>query len=321
MNRLEQRVERDLRQIADRATPSPDAWTSILARIADQEPATETEIIMLTEPAPTATRRRWLPFAVAAAVVALVIVGIALLTRDDSPSGPVSPPTTAEATVVPSEAMSAAQAYIERYNAGDAAGVLALFAPGARFLDHWGVDDGAEWTPGDFQSLIEWKIAQGSQLVDAVCGSSPVGRDVPLPTVPGTTSTELTGEETIVCEYGEHDAPTQAAGRDPVAITLTFVVGSDGIHEWNRVMGVPDFLSCCADFSNWMSRFHPEDVERSDFGGTVEEARVAGALYASLAEEWAAYTTPGSYASSPRVCKWPCSATEPNGSPTTSQPG
>jgi hypothetical protein len=63
-----------------------------------------------------------------------------------------------------------------------------------------------------------------------------------------------------------------------------------------------------------MSAFHPEDVEKSDFGGTVEEARAAGALYASLAEEWAAFTTPGFTASSPRTCKSPCSATQPDDS-------
>jgi hypothetical protein len=195
-------------------------------------------------------------------------------------------------------------------------------------LDRWGVaeSDGAEWTPDGFQSLIEWKIAGGSKLINPVCSNSPVGRDAPLPTAPASIKTEVTGEVAIVCEYGEHDAPTQAAGRDPVSITLTFVVGSDGFHEWNRVIGTPDFIECCADFSNWMSAYHAEDVEKSDFGGTAEEARAAGALYASLAEEWAAFTTPGSLASSPRVCKSPCSATEPNGSadsssPTTSQPG
>ena len=101
MNRLEHRIERDLRQIADRATPSPDAWNSILTRIADQGPDTETEIIMLTEadtPTPTRTpNRRWLLLA-AAAVVALVVAGIALAsnTGDDQ-----SPSPTAVATVAP----------------------------------------------------------------------------------------------------------------------------------------------------------------------------------------------------------------------------
>ena len=77
MNRLEHQIERDLRQIADRATPSPDAWNSILTRIADQDPDTETEIVMLTEATPHSTRR-WLPFASAAAAV-VVIVGAVVI--------------------------------------------------------------------------------------------------------------------------------------------------------------------------------------------------------------------------------------------------
>jgi len=101
MNVLEHRIERGLRQIADRATPSPNAWNSILIRIANQNPDTETEIIMLTEadtstPAPT-HNRRWLLVA-AAALVALVVAGIALVNNADDDQ---SPPPTAVATVAP----------------------------------------------------------------------------------------------------------------------------------------------------------------------------------------------------------------------------
>ena len=46
MSRFEETHQRDLRQIADRATPSSDAWNSILTRIADQDPIQETEIII-----------------------------------------------------------------------------------------------------------------------------------------------------------------------------------------------------------------------------------------------------------------------------------
>ena len=59
MNRLERQIVRDLRQIADRATPSPNRWNSILTRIAAQDPDTETEIIMLTDDTSRSTRR-WL---------------------------------------------------------------------------------------------------------------------------------------------------------------------------------------------------------------------------------------------------------------------
>jgi hypothetical protein len=106
MSRLERQIERDLRQIADRATPSADAWNSILTRIADQGPETETEIIMLTEadtPTPTPTpNRRWLLLA-AAAVIVLVVAGIALAgnTDDDSTPSPTAAATVAPTTTVP----------------------------------------------------------------------------------------------------------------------------------------------------------------------------------------------------------------------------
>ena len=62
MSRLTDRLERDLGQIADRATPSTNAWETIRRRIDDQADEPEMEIIMLSpnqnEPART---RRWLP--------------------------------------------------------------------------------------------------------------------------------------------------------------------------------------------------------------------------------------------------------------------
>jgi hypothetical protein len=100
MNRLEHRIERGLRQIADRAAPSPDAWNAIRTRIADQGPDTETEIIMLTEAdtdIPTPTRNRRWPLVAAAAIFALVIAGIALV--NDNGDNDQSPPPTAVATV------------------------------------------------------------------------------------------------------------------------------------------------------------------------------------------------------------------------------
>ncbi|NNE10861.1 MAG: hypothetical protein HKN41_01290 [Ilumatobacter sp.] len=106
MNRFEETLQRDLRQIADRATPSPDAWDVIQARIDDQDPIQETEIIMLTDNTtetrrlrpPTDTKRRWPVFAAAAAVVVLAIGAIAVVNRDDAEQpADVPPPTVAPA--------------------------------------------------------------------------------------------------------------------------------------------------------------------------------------------------------------------------------
>ncbi len=86
MSRFAERLERDLDQIADRATPSTaTAWDSIRTRIDEQADEPEMEIIMLAPDRnePPATSRRWL--LVAAAVVSLALVGglIVAGTRDD----------------------------------------------------------------------------------------------------------------------------------------------------------------------------------------------------------------------------------------------
>jgi hypothetical protein len=90
MSRLDDDLGRDLTAIAERITPSPDAWASIQQRIADRDPDQETEIIMLTEN--TTTMRRWPLLAAAAAVIALAIVGVALVNRDDGDEAPATPP-------------------------------------------------------------------------------------------------------------------------------------------------------------------------------------------------------------------------------------
>jgi hypothetical protein len=74
MTRFEDTLRRDLHVIADRATPSSDAWDSIRTRIVDQDPVQETEIIMLTDN--TMPARRWPLVAAAAAVIALAIGAI-----------------------------------------------------------------------------------------------------------------------------------------------------------------------------------------------------------------------------------------------------
>ncbi len=100
MNRLEHQIERNLRQIADRATPSPDAWNSILTRIADQDPDTETEIIMLTEATPRSTRRWLLLASAAAAVVAIIGAAVIAFALNDTSSDDDQTPSPAAATTV-----------------------------------------------------------------------------------------------------------------------------------------------------------------------------------------------------------------------------
>ncbi len=91
MSRFDDNFGHDFGVIAERVTPSPTAWEEIQQRIADREPTTETEIIMLTDN--TTRTRRWPLVAAAAAVAALAITGIALVNRGDDAEVPAEPPT------------------------------------------------------------------------------------------------------------------------------------------------------------------------------------------------------------------------------------
>jgi hypothetical protein len=102
MSRFEDTIVRDLNVIAGRATPSSDAWESILTRIADQEPTQETEIIMLTDN--TMPTRRWPLVAAAAAVIALIVGVVAYAGTRDNEEIPTIAPTRNEDASAPDDA-------------------------------------------------------------------------------------------------------------------------------------------------------------------------------------------------------------------------
>lgn len=85
MSKFTERVEQDLSQIADRATPSSTAWESIQHRIAEQTTQPTMEVIMLNpdQKKPNNISRTWL--AVAAALILVLGIGsvFAVLNQDD----------------------------------------------------------------------------------------------------------------------------------------------------------------------------------------------------------------------------------------------
>lgn len=157
MSRLDQRLRRDLRQIADRATPSPDAWQTIQTRIADQAPNQETEIIMLVENTTTPVRRRALVVAAAAAVLALVVGVIALIARRDDAEIPADERRTpTPAPEVVREPPAAGEAIAPGRYATDAFGVTVTFEVPAGTTAPWTVqvNDDVALTIGDADGFV-----------------------------------------------------------------------------------------------------------------------------------------------------------------------
>jgi ketosteroid isomerase-like protein len=135
MSRVEDRLRRDLRQIADRAAPSPTAWDTIRSRIDSQDPTEETEIIMLTEDPPT-TRRRWLlPGLAAAAAAIAIIVGVTIFAQDDETAVTTASDATQLSTASDASPADVYDAYIAAFNADDLDAVMALFADDAVVLN------------------------------------------------------------------------------------------------------------------------------------------------------------------------------------------
>jgi hypothetical protein len=93
VSRLTDRVERDLREVAAGAHPSPSAWQSIVARLDDDA---ESGVALTLAPVPDGLKHRaWL--AVAAAVLVVIAGSIAVLTsvRDDRSISPTEVHLTA----------------------------------------------------------------------------------------------------------------------------------------------------------------------------------------------------------------------------------
>jgi hypothetical protein len=86
MTKFTDRLETNLSNIADQASPSPTAWQAIQQRLAEPEPNHARDIIMLTderEQVDTSPDRRWLAVAAAVAVGVLAIGAFAATRGDD----------------------------------------------------------------------------------------------------------------------------------------------------------------------------------------------------------------------------------------------
>ncbi len=98
MNRFDERLTRELDEIADRATTSPSALTTIRSRAANYTEDYEQEVIVMLAPSDTNTRRpRWIvPAALATAAAGVLAVIGAVVLRGTSDNSAEQLPVTTE---------------------------------------------------------------------------------------------------------------------------------------------------------------------------------------------------------------------------------
>ena len=183
MSRLDDRLEQGLSRIADRATPSPDAWEAIQARIAEQADQPEMEITMLQKNQPPP--RRIAPWVLgAAAAIIVVIIAVVSFSRAgdegsstvfaDQPDGAEEGEGDGSVVVDPGADEGAEKAGIEAIAldffdaraAWDGERARALVADDAEFFGGFVAE------PDDLLLIAEFERALGWRYLDPECTAS-----------------------------------------------------------------------------------------------------------------------------------------------------
>lgn len=224
MSRFNDRIERDLRHIADRATPSPTAWEAIQTRTADHVDHPDLEITMLKpNPQPDRSARTWL---LGAAAALLIVGGLAfvLSSDDDSPvqvtdDDPVDTPTTTVApttTLTPQISPEALATIDEFLNADDMDGIRAVVTEGAIANS-----DASALMAG----VSEWLVARRDLGVE----------------VEVISCLEIDGGPSLRCQVRILSPVSAAFGQEPRERGVTFDFTDGAISTWPAIISGPDF--------------------------------------------------------------------------------
>lgn len=203
--------------------------------------------------------------AAGAFVIVLIVGAVALLANSRG-----SDPTAMGSAVEPAEALAMSDAYFDRYNEGDAEGVMELFTPDATFSGSI-----LRATPrAYFEEILVWNTAQGTKLTSEGC-----------------TTRQAEDFVRVLCDGATHDMPTQAVNGSPVRTLITLIVAPGGIRQHTYTYGTPNFHHVGDPFEDWMLSHNPDSAQKVEFGAwkDAEEAGVFGLLVANYAEAWADY--------------------------------
>ena len=171
------------------------------------------------------------------------------------------------------DALALSSDFIDAFNAGDAAQLLATVTSEAVLSEKYtGMSPSfADIERAFFEQHMAWATAQGSTFTTPDCE---------------VTQAEDTSA-TVVCEFGWLDAAMRVAEKPPVPTVLTMIATPDGLSQL-AFEYLPEFGS--GAFDRWLHENHGDDLQGVDFGDwdSVAEAERGGKLRAQYAAEWAA---------------------------------
>ncbi len=245
MNRLSERVRRDLNVIADRVTPSPTAWDSILSRIQTQSDEAGVEVVWRDpDDQKTGSRRRITLWVGAAASAVLITVGVLALTRGGEDADRVVETDDAQ------QAIDLAQRFVEARDRWDGEAVRAMVADDAEIVGENQVTTADEYSVNaDFERVTEWRFLQ-----------------------PECTATEVGSPIEVTCTYAMENAWSQALGVGPfTGSSFTFVIDEGVIQQITHYFDFNLFSPQVFEvWVAWLTANHPDDLDTMyDLTGTV----------------------------------------------------
>jgi ketosteroid isomerase-like protein len=195
---------------------------------------------------------------------------IALLNNGSDGDDVATQPEVDEPPAIVAEALATAEEYYAAFNAGDLAGMRALFAPGIEM----------QQGPGAL-SLDTWE--KQTTFFIAEDGTVEVAECTAVETVPGVAE--------VTCPFGDRSSVIDAVDATPVPVVATLRIDDSGITRIVESADIADYAVVADPFEAWVAEFHPDDTQAVSCCAffSVEEAPERGELRRQYAEEWAAW--------------------------------
>lgn len=164
--------------------------------------------------------------------------------------------------------------YFERFDAGDVAGVVALFGRNATFAVASESDQSFTMSLAEGEERLAWNLAQGTRMRLVNCE--------------GDTDQTTADQAVVTCRHTTVDALAKASAAPGVPTLTTISMTPLGIERLAEEYGQPDFLLTRDWFLRWVVDNHRDGIGAIEDGSwsNLREATENGARRQQYAQEW-----------------------------------